>query len=152
MPALSQSWMAPEAAKQQLLYVSTPDGEVSVWSYPYYKELGTVTGFQAPEGLCVDAAGDVFVTETEGQDVREYAHGSLTPKATLKDPGYTPVSCAVDPTTGNLAVANSGPFTGSGPGNVAFYEGAAGNPSAYYSDRTYITCSSWDTTVREIFL
>jgi hypothetical protein len=46
---------------------------------------------------------------SEGSDfqsyILEYAHGGTEPIATLDDPGL-PSGCAVDPTTGNVAVAN----------------------------------------------
>jgi hypothetical protein len=46
----------------------------------------------------------------------------------LSDPGEYPVSCAVDPTTGNLAVTNV-LTTGSEAGNVETYKNASGTPT-----------------------
>jgi hypothetical protein len=132
-PSVTRSWMAPNAAKQQLLYVSDQGANtVDVFSYPGDALLGSLSGFDIPQGLCVDGAADVFVADLNNSRVREYAHGSITPKATLQDPGYSPVSCSIDPTTGNLAVGN---ISGSGgvSGNVAIYKGAIGSPIAYYS-------------------
>jgi hypothetical protein len=133
LPSVTHSWMAPNAAKQQLLYVSDQSANVvDVFSYPFDTLLGTLSGFSLPQGLCTDAAGDVFVADYSNSRMREYAHGSISPKATLQDPGYGPASCAIDPTTGNLAVGN---FQGTSaqPGNVALYKGATGSPVAYYS-------------------
>jgi hypothetical protein len=135
------SWMEPDAGNQQLLYVAG-DTTVYVFSYPKLDLVGTLTGLQQPDGECVDAAGDVFVTEFGGQDIREYTHGSSTPKAILKDPGFKPGGCAVDPTTGNLAVGNIRPISGSGQGDIVIYKGAAGKPIAHYSGTGVFTVLS----------
>lgn len=128
------SWMAPDAKKNQLLYISdVAASAVYVYSYPYYKLKGTLTLSSPPEGECVDKAADVFVAQPNGGTIVEYAHGGALPIATLSDPGYMPVNCAIDPKTGDLAVANY--TTGSGgQGNIALYAGAKGNPVAYYAD------------------
>ena len=112
--------MSPAARNIKLLYVSKYDN-VDVFSYPGGKRVGTLTGFQSPSGLCVDKAGDVFVTNFGASDIVEYAHGGTKPIATLSDPYQEPDDCSVDPTTGNLAVANIG-------GSVSIYEGAKGHP------------------------
>lgn len=125
--------MAPNAAQQQLLYVSDQGTNlVDVFSYPSDTLLGTLSGFFVPQGMCTDPAGNVFIADYGDQRMREYAHGSIMPKATLPDPGYGPISCAIDPTTGNLAVGNL-QGTGSQQGNVALYKGATGSPIAYFS-------------------
>ncbi len=51
--------------------------DVYVYSYPQGKLTGKLTGFHYPQGLCVDKAGDVFVTNSvdRGKSVFEYAHG-----------------------------------------------------------------------------
>src|SRR5580700_9415982 len=56
------SWMAPDAVTQDLLYVGGNSGDVTVYSYPKGKLLGTLTGFNLPAGECVDKAGDVLIT------------------------------------------------------------------------------------------
>jgi DNA-binding beta-propeller fold protein YncE len=103
----SRSWMAPDAKSADLLYISDAEsGDLYVYSYPQAKLKGTLTGLDGPEGECVDKAGNVFVANTGETEILEYAHGGTTPKATFGDSGYYPVGCAVDPTTGNLAVTN----------------------------------------------
>ncbi len=116
-----------------LLYVSdTQTSEVYVYTYPGGKLEQTLSGFIDPGGECADAKGDVFVTNTGGLNVVEYAHGASAPSATLKDPGYFPFGCSVDPTTGNLAVTNFSPASGSGAGNVVIYQHARGKPKQRY--------------------
>ncbi|HLY03812.1 MAG TPA: hypothetical protein VKR56_15105 [Candidatus Cybelea sp.] len=130
-----QSWMNPRATSGDLLYVSdTESSDVYVYSYPGDKLVGTLTGFKDPGGLCVDKNGNVFVTNTGGDDVVEYAHGGTSPIATLGDPGYFPFGCSIDPTTGNLGVANNFPSSGSGQGNVVIYTHAKGKPKGDYTD------------------
>jgi sugar lactone lactonase YvrE len=106
-----------------LLYVSSSD-KVYVFSYPQGKKLQTLTGLVTPSGLCSDGAGNVFVTNFGGQSIVEYAHGGTAPIATLHDPYEQPNDCAVDPTTGNLAVANI-------DGSVSIYKQSRGKPKRY---------------------
>ncbi|HEY6485142.1 MAG TPA: hypothetical protein VIX83_02020 [Candidatus Cybelea sp.] len=65
----------------------------------------------------------------------EYAHGGTSPIQALSDPGI-PSGCAVDPTTGALAVANI--YDQNNPyyrfrGDVAIYPNAEGQPTMYYA-------------------
>jgi hypothetical protein len=125
----SGSWMVPEAKKDDLLYVSSARG-VYVFSYPQGKSVGSLSGFGYPFGLCSDKKGDVFIVDEQAQDIVVYAHGGTSPIRTLSDAGNYPNGCAVDPTTGNLAVA--GGIT-QHEGTIAIYPGASGSPTVYQS-------------------
>jgi len=129
----SKSWMLPEAkSDSQLLYVTdNGSNQVSVVKLPQGKLVGTLTGFNGPYGECTDSDGDVFIADSAAAQIWEYAHGAESPKDILQDPGYYPIGCSVDPTTGNLAVTNEIGFSGSG--NVAIYANATGKPK-FYSD------------------
>ena len=130
-PDRGRSWMAPDAKKDNLLYISDlGTADVYVYSYPGGALEGTLTGFNRPWGLCANKAGNIFVTDQSGSQIREYAHGGTKPLATLKDPGEDPGGCSVDPTTGDLAVANIS-TPGSDPGDVAIYKKARGARRAY---------------------
>ncbi len=135
-----RSWMAPDAKRGDLLYISdsAPNGKnvVYVYSYPRRKLKGTLTGFNEPSGQCVDKAGDVFIANFGDSNILEYAHGGTTPIKTLSDTGYYPLGCSVDPTTGNLAVTNrlSTSFT---TGDVAIYPKASGSPTSYTAQNFY---------------
>jgi hypothetical protein len=127
----SGSWMLPEAKSEDLLYVGLL-GFIRVYSYPEGKLVGTIKGSEGRTldeigYLCVNKAGDVFVPDYGGgyAKIYEYAHGARKPKGFLEEPGYAPYGCAVDPTTGNLAVTNAT------PGNVAVYPDAQGSPTIY---------------------
>jgi hypothetical protein len=131
----SRSWMTPDAKSTNLLYISdATSGDLYVYSYPGAKLKGVLTGLSAPEGECVDKAGDVFVANTGATEILEYAHGGTSPIATLSDSGYFPLGCSVDPTTGNLAVTNiCGELYGQClyNGNVLVYPNAKGQPTSY---------------------
>ncbi len=130
--AYGTSWMLPEAKNADLLYVGNLNAGVTVYTYPQGRLVGNLTGFNEPRGLCVDKRGDVFVTDFDGARVVEYAHGGTKPISTLQDDG-SPYGCAIDPTTGNLAIANwcDGPSGSCYPeGTVLIYRHAKGKPEA----------------------
>jgi len=125
------SWMLPTAKHGALLYVSEyGGGVVDVFSYPKGQQVGLLRGFLAPQGECVDKKGDVFILNANinhGQpSIIEFAHGGTQPIATLTDNDQDPYGCAIDPTTGNLAVSNQS-------GAIAIYAKAKGSP-AYIAD------------------
>jgi hypothetical protein len=124
----AKSWMLPEAKDQSLLYVPNSDpsggGYVSVYSYPHGDLMGTLTEFSNPDGVCVDNVRNIYITDEIARDITEYAHGGSQSIKTLADSGQ-PVGCAVDPITGNLAVANLG-------GTVAIYRNATRNAKYVY--------------------
>jgi hypothetical protein len=126
-----RSWMDPDAKKDALLYASDSAADVvDVFSYPRGKLVGTLTGFQTPQGMCVDKSGNVFITNSGLAEILEYAHGATTPIATIADPGETPIGCAVSPTNGDLAATNifDSSYTN---GSLSLYRHARGNPKKY---------------------
>jgi hypothetical protein len=128
--ATRSSRMAPQAKQQSLIYVSSVlTDDVYAYSYSTHQLMGTLTGFQAPYGLCSDKSSDVWVVNDGASEMVEYAHGGTSSIATLSDPSEYPEGCAIDPTTGNLAVANFSSNTGGG--NVVIYTDAKGAPQAY---------------------
>lgn len=130
-PAAARTWMSPDAKRHDLLYVSDDAGSLYVYTYPQGKLVGTIAGLDGPGGLCSDSAGNVYVPQTNAQDVVVYPHGGRKPSATLLDFGGFPDGCAFDSTTGNLAVTNFATSPSQGPGNVLIYPNASGNPTKY---------------------
>jgi hypothetical protein len=131
-PDRARSWMLAEAKNENLLYVSDASTyDVYAFSYPKGKLVGELTDQNNPGGLCVDAKGDLFVTQLYGGGhIVEYPHGGSTPIESLSDPGYEPGGCSVDPTTGNLAVSNI--ITDSfGTGDLLVFKNATGTPTTY---------------------
>jgi hypothetical protein len=126
-PQSPAALMDPHAGSSALLYVAdSGKNAVYVYSFPDGKLMGTLTGFDVPQGECVDGTGNVWIANQAASEIREYAHGGTKPLATLKDPEEYPDSCAVDPKTGDLAVTNG--FSSSGGGSIAIYAGAKGSP------------------------
>src|SRR5271165_4406936 len=114
----------------ELLYVSDAGTfDVLVYDFPALTLVGTLTGFNEPQGVCSDAHGNVWIANTGTQQMREFAHGGTTPIKRLADPLGYPAGCAIDPRSGNLAVTNLENF--SGAGSVLVYEKAGGTPTPY---------------------
>ena len=137
----ARSWMLPEAKGEELLYADSSGASVHdlyAFSYPAGKLVGTITEPDAAyqQGLCSDAKGDVFVTTLSdtyyGGAVYEYAHGGTKPVRILDEWGVWPWGCAVDATTGNLAVASIN--LASQASWVEVYQHAKGTPVNYYDN------------------
>jgi DNA-binding beta-propeller fold protein YncE len=133
IPNASASRMNVAARAGVLLYVSDFfTGTVSVYSYPDLTPVGTLTGFLAPAGLCVDARnGNLWVTDELNSTISEFAHGGTTPIATLAYNDEYIGACAIDPKSVDLAVASTS-FGGDDPGNLGVFENARGVPKTYF--------------------
>jgi hypothetical protein len=126
-----ESWMLPEARSEDLIYASAyTQNDVYVYDYKTGKQVGLLTGFDVPNGQCVDKKGDVWIANTDGSSVIEYAHGGSAPIATLAADG-APFGCAIDPTTGNLAITT---WTyGYGASSLLVWKDARRDPRSYSS-------------------
>lgn len=116
------AWMLREAKREDLVYVSKLKN-VSIYSYSSGKIVGNLSGFDYASGLCSDRRGNVWVTDYQRSEITEYGHAGTTPIARLSD-GNGPVGCAVDPRSGDLAVANYAD-------NFSVYPHGSGNPVVY---------------------
>ena len=101
--------------------------DVYVTGYPSGKSVGTLTGFDAPYGMCVDAKGDVYIANYYGGSVVEYAHGGASVVNTYLLDG-NPMGCAVDRKS-DLAVTSFNPgeavvYAGGDPSKGTAYSGA----------------------------
>jgi NHL repeat len=134
-----KSWVVADAKRLDLLYVSYA-GAVYVYSYPQGKLKGTLGGFSSPRGLCVDSAGDVWITDYNEQQIVEYAHGGTEPIAMLSDADERPIDCSVDPTTGDLAVSNVYTTPPLHRGSVLIFPQAQGTPQTYVVPGMYNVC------------
>jgi hypothetical protein len=142
-----KSWMLPEAKSQDLLYVVRGgEGTVSVFTFPKGKPVGALSNIPGAFGICSDTTGDVFVVARENDEIYEFAHGGTKPIATLDDFGNDANGCAVDPASGNLAVAGglkAGPLKDDA--NVAVYQHARGSPTLYKSSAPQFTFCTYDS-------
>lgn len=131
-----RSWISPASGSSDLLYISDAQkDDVYVYQYPGLTLSGTLTGFHEPQGECTDAKDDVWITDTNAQNVVEFAHGGTKAIAKLTDSSGYPVGCAVNTKTGDLAVTNI--FGVSGAGAVLVYKDATGKPTAYTNKGQY---------------
>jgi hypothetical protein len=130
-PDHHKSWVSPDIARApRLLFVSDfVNSDIYIYSMPLLRLKGTLTGFGGPQGECSDAQGNVWVTNTSFAQILKLSRtGSI--ENTLKDTSGYPIDCAIDPTTGNLAVTNI-VDAGSAPGAVVIYPNASGTPTSY---------------------
>ncbi len=111
-----------------VLFVAT-GSDVYILTYPAGQLVGHLT--LTAHALCSDRRGNVFIP-TVGYQIKEYSHDGVLLQ-TLQA-GDVAVACAVDPVTGNLAVANEG----SGAGEVAIFTKATGTPQ-FYNDPDIFT-------------
>lgn len=120
-----------------LLYVSDfEDNLVYIIALPSGKLLGKLTGFEQPSGLCSDAEGDVYVADTNADEVLGYHHGAKSAFEALGEGQYSPNGCSVDPVTGNLAVTNC--CGTSRYGSLAIYAKAKGSAKYYTDSSMYV--------------
>jgi hypothetical protein len=104
----AKSWMNPAGTKvSNLLYISNASN-VTVYSYSKgsdVTQVGTLTGFASPQGMCADQAGDVWIADYDSRTMFEYAHGATAPMTKITAKTGFPYACAIDNATGNLAVS-----------------------------------------------
>jgi len=118
--------MLPEAKGiKELLYVSDGLYDVYVYDYKTGAAVGMLSGFSRSSGQCVDGKGDVWIADDSS--VVEYAHGGTAPLKTFST--QDSVGCSVDPTTGNLAVAESTVHA------ILIFKHASGYPTVYKANQ-----------------
>jgi hypothetical protein len=118
-PDTRKSWMKFVSKNDRLLYVSdVATDDVDVYEYKSGSLVGQLTGFNEPQGICTDNAGDVYIANTLDSNVLEYLHGATVPIQTLNDSGQLPVDCTVL-NDGVVAAANIATSSG-GPGSVSY--------------------------------
>ena len=127
---VGKSGVAADIKESQRLAFVSNNTDVYILSLPDLKFKARLSGFGDPEGMCVDSSGNVWVANANAQTMILLSHDG-TYLRTLDDHGATPVSCAIDPTTGNLAVLNVGNYgrvTGP-PGEILIFPAASGTPT-----------------------
>lgn len=130
-PMLQAAPWIGRVAHGTMLYISdTGTGDISAYTWPKLVLGGMLSGLVEPQGECVDAAGHVWVADTASKRLYEYAHWGGALLATLRDPGGYPVTCAVNISSGELAVGNID-NAGHPGGSIAVYAKAKGKPVIY---------------------
>jgi hypothetical protein len=118
------------AEKKHSGYRST----LAAYAFPNGRAVYSLSLHGRGSGLCSDTSGNVWAVMTTGKQhtAYEYAHGGKTSIASIHigDGRGSVGDCAVDPTTGDLAVL--GQDAGSGTdGYVKIWRGAQGKPAIY---------------------
>jgi hypothetical protein len=135
------SQISGAASQTALLYVTDYSRwDVDIYDYPAETPFGTLANLKAPSGECVDSAGNVYVVAEVAQRIFEYAHGGTRPIATFKSASHLlPVSCAFDPTTGDLAVANLEGSYSKDPsrGDVEVYQPGQQRPAKFTASNIF---------------
>ena len=122
------SWIRHSISQGPLIYASGSFEWVLIYDYTG-QQVGQLGRFEYPSGLCSDAAGDVWVTDGQLGLIYGYPAGASLPDDVIDDRGELASGCAVDPTSGSLAVFNAGNGTN---GNVlVFPPGSDTNPAVY---------------------
>jgi hypothetical protein len=112
------------------------------YSYRTGKPEGQITsGVSGPQGLCSDANGNVFLTNTNDTNVLEFKHGGTSSIKTLSTSGEYPSACAVS-SKRTLAVAAICNSESCGEGALMLFANEMGSPTTvscpniyrYYSD------------------
>jgi hypothetical protein len=120
---LGRSWLAPEAKKSDLAYISNLyNSTILAFTYPGGKNVGSISS-DDPQDECTSktSKGNWWVVASGADEILEYAHGGTSPISTLSENVGEPAGCAIDPTTGNLAVSILG------AGDVVIFAGAKGS-------------------------
>ncbi len=113
-PAPAARLVRANASSGTLLYVANVSATsgVDILTFPHGRHVGTISGIGAPEGVCADRSGHVWITASLNRRTSalyEFARGATTPLRTVrKKTLFGP--CVVDP-HGDVAVLTS--FVGS---------------------------------------
>jgi hypothetical protein len=135
--AQRRTWVSPDLkGANHVVFVSDIGNDlVDVFTLPSMTFKAQLTGFNEPQGECAARNGDVWITNSNPPNaILLYSHTGKLIKA-LNDRNEHPVACAVDQSTGDLAVSSIYAGSASGPGDVAIYKGGSGSP-------TVLTCSA----------
>ncbi|HMF28301.1 MAG TPA: hypothetical protein VKE42_05980, partial [Candidatus Cybelea sp.] len=134
-----KSWISPNLNKTALIYASDyPNGTVDIYDFAKpNKVVGQITGFYEPYGQCVDKAGDIYVVDFGTAGIYEYTHGSVNYFNFASDNYGYPVGCAVNPTNGDIAVANFQGYNYTTGGVVVFKGGLSGTQKYYTQSSFY---------------
>ena len=128
-PDHRKSWVSPDVKRApRLLFVSDAQtDDVYILTMPALALKGRLTGFSQPEGMCSDKLGEIWLANVQaGQMVLLSRTGQMIRSLY---PPKDPITCAIDPTTGNLAVSEYSYTTN--VSDIVIYANASGTPTTY---------------------
>ena len=131
-----KSWVSPDAARAPRLLFASDSGTNNVYMFtmPGMALKGTLTGWNEPQGECSDKNGNVWVTNTNANQIVLLSRSGLV-IGSVSDPDGYPVGCAVNPTNGDLAVTDI--FDFSEAGGVLIYHNGSGSPTRISNPAQY---------------
>jgi hypothetical protein len=131
----SASWISPAKSADDVWTIDT-----NVYGYSFTgKQVEELQGFTEPVGLCSDPSSDLYVVDAGVEKIWAFKPGQSKPYFAYYDLFNTPNACAFDPTTGNLAVANST--------NVEIFPPDSGSPLMYTTSQfTSYSFVDYDTS------
>jgi hypothetical protein len=109
------------------------------------KQLAQLTGFSEPQGLTVDADGNLYVANTGDSNILIYAPPYSGTPTTLDDSGQFPVDVAVINNGEFVAVTNI-ISTSDGPGSVTLYKNGKQGATISNSDWARIYFEGFDAS------
>jgi hypothetical protein len=124
--------------RRDLLYlpIGADPPHVIIATYPQGKMVGTLAHISTVWGMCADNKGNVWVDN--GYQIFKFAHGGTKSIAKLTSPvSGLGTSCAVDPTTGDLAVIE----LASGGTVLNVWPNAQGEPTTYTAPFEAVGCT-----------
>jgi sugar lactone lactonase YvrE len=130
----SKSGIAAHKKCKSKLFVSTFRlGYVAIYCTKGHNQAPIekiTSGISGPEGANVDAKGNLYVTNTDGNTVTEYAPGSVTPEFTYSSSLHSPAGVAID-SKRNVYVTNLS------PASVVVFPQESNSPSRTITDLAY---------------
>lgn len=135
-PDRQKSWISPDAQRApRLLFMSdTATDTVDAFTMPDMQFKGKLTGFNQPQGECSDTQGNVYITNTQANQVLEYSRTGALLNTYSDTYGY-PVGCAVNPLNGDLAVTDIIGLTGHG--QLLIYTSPSSSPTVLINPDQY---------------
>jgi len=135
-PDHHKSWVSPDVRRAKRLYFASDvwNDDVYIFTLPGMALKGVLTGFNEPQGECADKAGNIWVANSNTEQMFELSRtGSII--NTINDTYGAPVSCAINPKNGAMAVTD---FWGtSGAGQVLIYATPSSTPTILANPSQY---------------
>jgi hypothetical protein len=128
--ASGRGWrLRPSVKDEKAVYVSDAGANVVDVFDKKGRLTGQITGFSQPQGIAVDDQGNLYVADTNNQEIKVFAPGTKTPSSILSDPNGYPssVDVALDGTVGITNVCSA---PSCGQGDVEFYAAGSTNPTS----------------------
>jgi hypothetical protein len=95
-------------------------GDVNIFVMPQMTLVGSITGFQYPQGMCSDKHGNVYVTDTTAEETLEYSRLGRHLNTYKSDSYGYPDGCAVNPVNDDVAIVDETSLDGSA-GQILVY-------------------------------